>query len=106
MIQVSVNQLEEVEYLFNQSAKGNHLLFPSEQIKKVFSNPFPIKNEEFDDKKMSEIKSLLETLIYQPTLDKKKKFIANLNEESRDLLIRAYFSLLDTALLQNKDNVH
>lgn len=106
MIQLNLSQLEQVEYLFYQSSQGNHILFDVKEIRNVFSNSLTLKDGvELDEKKIDEIKSLLETLMYQPTLKAKKQFIDSLPENDRNLLIRAYFSLLDTTL-QNDQHSH
>jgi hypothetical protein len=39
MVYLSEEQLKQVEYLFSQSAQGNHILFDNAHIKKVLSRP-------------------------------------------------------------------
>lgn len=110
MFDMQLSQLKDVEYLFVQSAQGNHVLFKPEHIKQVFTDTKSTRDF-YDTKKISPVKSeeinrLLETLMGQPSLIDKKKFIDNLSDPDRELLIRAYFSILDFALFQNKNNFH
>ncbi len=109
-LEFNISQLKDVEYLFVQSAQGNHVLFKPEHIKQVFTNEKSTKDfyriQNMPQMRIAEINRLLETLMVQPTLLEKKKFIEDLSEKDRGLLIRAYFSILDYALFQNKNNIH
>lgn len=103
-------KLEQVEYLFHQSARGNHVLFEPDHIKKVFKDSqtqqWSPSTSVLTEKQLHQVKELLDTLVNQPTLNEKKQFINNLTDESRELIIRAYFNILDNTIYQNKQYVH
>lgn len=103
---ISFDQVQQLEYLLMQSAKGNHLLFNMGQIKKVFLKEGQNIFQEMSFKKMDEIKQLMEELIKRPTLSQKKEYIENLPEASRELVIRTYFNILDNTLYQQKAPIH
>ncbi|HBQ21952.1 MAG: hypothetical protein A2Z91_01160 [Deltaproteobacteria bacterium GWA2_38_16] len=105
-------KFNQLEYIFAQSAKGNHILFDPDQIKKVFSQVSPIGIAPgnyltgLNMKQLQQMKHLVDTLIHQPTLLLKQQFIRGLSEESRELIIRAYFNILENNLYANKEFVH
>lgn len=102
---LNFDQLNQLEYLLSQSAKGNHVLFNRDQIKKVFSQEKDEGNlfeGPMSFKKIDEVRKLIEELLKQPTLVKKKEFINHLSEESQTLVIRAYFNILDNTLYPQK----
>lgn len=107
--QMSPEELAQIDYLLSQSAMGNHLLFDMDQIKDVFRHPSPFGNNAdgtLDLKTVDQISQLFENLIRQPTLAAKKAFIESLPEISRELIIRAYFNILDHTLMDRREYFH
>lgn len=93
-------QLGQLEYLFSQSACGNHLLFDREKIKQVFLEQEKSKPQErvINLKKLDLIRKMIEKLIMLPTLSQKRAFIDNLPDNAKTMLIKAYFNMLDHTL--------
>ncbi|MBI3018501.1 MAG: hypothetical protein HYY61_01205 [Deltaproteobacteria bacterium] len=110
-MQIDSSQMEQVEYLFNQSAKGNHVLFDPTDIKKALSAEKSFEKmkgdylDTFDIKTLQKMRDLLDLLMSQPTVSEKRHFILNLSPDSKELLIKAYFNILDNTLFQNKDHI-
>ncbi|MEK7790602.1 MAG: hypothetical protein AAB309_03140 [Deltaproteobacteria bacterium] len=106
---ISNDELSQIEYLLTQSAMGNHLLFDMDQIRKVFYTPSPLGSHSdvvLDFKTMDQVRQLIENLLRQPTLMAKRAFIENLPESSRELVIRAYFNILDHTLMDKREYFH
>lgn len=98
-------QLDQLEYLISQSAVGNHVLFEKDEIRKTFDPAFgnPQKiYKDIDLKKMDVIHTLMSELFKKPTLIEKKNYIDALQPELRELLIWAYFNVLDNTLYQHR----
>ncbi|MBI3016982.1 MAG: hypothetical protein HYY62_03165 [Deltaproteobacteria bacterium] len=110
-MQVDPSQIEQVEYLFNQSAKGNHVLFDPDDIKIALSSEKSLEKmkgdylDTFDLKTLQKMRDLLDLLMRQSTVSEKKHFIKTLPYDSKQLLIKAYFNILDNTLFQNKEHI-
>lgn len=110
-MQIDSSQMEQVEYLFNQSARGNHVLFDPDDIKKALSTEKSLEKmkgeylDSFDIKTLQKMRDLLDILMRQPTVSEKRHFILSLSPESKELLIKAYFNILDNTLFQHKDRI-
>lgn len=110
-MQIESSQMEQVEYLFNQSARGNHVLFDPEDIRKALSSEKSLKKmqgdylDTFDIKTLQRMRDLLDLLMRQSTVLEKRHFITSLPPDSKELLIKAYFNILDNTLYQNKNHI-
>lgn len=97
MIYVNQEQLDQVEYLIEQSCKGHHILFETDLIRKVFVvNSKSV--EEHADIPSSE--KHIENLILQPTLSAKKAYLDRLDEPTLNNVIRTYFSIVENNLFE------
>ena len=110
-MQIDPSQMEQVEYLLNQSARGNHILFDPDDIKKALSSEQSLEKmkgdylDAFDLKTLQKMRDLLDLLMRQPTVSEKRHFILSLSSDSKELLIKAYFHILDNSLFQNKEHI-
>ncbi|MCB0422892.1 MAG: hypothetical protein KDD61_17965 [Bdellovibrionales bacterium] len=90
--------LDQIEKLLSLSVRGCHHLFDNSEIARVLAKPtedldfFSINN-------MERIQSLFIALIQKNSLAEKQQFLASLDEESREILLRTYFHIVDNSAL-------
>lgn len=100
MIYVNQKQLDQVEYLIEQSTKGNHVLFDIEIIRKAFFD-FKKEDEEIEKSTEEEIEKHIENLILQPTLVAKKAYLENLGPKTFKRVVRTYFSIVENNMFES-----
>lgn len=105
MIYVSEDQLDQVEYLIGQSIQGNHVLFDTDTIKRVFRNgsgglptlatehAYPVEHH-------------IESLITMPTLLQKRAYLEKLDSTTFELVVRTYFNIVENNLLESAEVRH
>jgi hypothetical protein len=98
MITVSKEQLDTVEYLLDQSAQGNHVLFDVDLVREVFAFTQPPMNPE----EVSEVEHHIEKLISLQTIDKQKYFMGTLPKEVLFRVIKTYFNIVENNLFETK----
>jgi hypothetical protein len=97
MVYLGKEQLAQVEYLFDQSANGVHILFDNETIRRVLS--VPTENLEFFTfENSTRIQKLLSDFISKPSLKEKRNFLQTLDQETYDVLVRAYFNIVENSI--------
>jgi hypothetical protein len=96
MITINQNQLNTVEYLIQQSAQGNHILFDLDLVRKVFS----IKTDPMSETQAREVESHIETLITLDTFEKQKAYVEALSEEVLYRVIKTYFNIVENNLFE------
>ncbi|MBC7690509.1 MAG: hypothetical protein H7222_01960 [Methylotenera sp.] len=106
MIYISEDQLNQVEYLIDQSRQGNHVLFDAETIKRVF-NAIPrvhFPNEE----QCYTVEHHIERLIEKPSLMQKRAYLEQLDTDTFDLVVRTYFNIVENKMheTQTLEGVH
>jgi hypothetical protein len=107
MIYVNQKQLDQVEYLIEQSCRGHHVLFDAETIRSVFPEPAmrPDVADESDTAEKSasgeDIEKHIENLILQPTLLSKRAYLENLNQDTLKRVVRTYFSIVENNLFES-----
>jgi len=100
MIYVNQKQLDQVEYLIEQSSRGHHVLFDNEVIRKAFKRLARADTEitEINDES---IEKHIEQLILQPTLISKRAYLENLNAETYDRVVCTYFSIVENNIFES-----
>ena len=96
-VAIEEDNLKEIEHLLCQSMNGIHLLFDNQSISSILQTP----TEEIDffhDDNMDEIQALLNTFIDQKSFQSKKRYLLSLNEKKYELLLRAYFHIVDSTV--------
>lgn len=93
MIYVNQKQLDQVEYLIEQSCRGHHVLFDPEAIRRAFRARH--RDEDDDSEKH------IENLILQPTLVSKRAYLENLSRDMQERVIRTYFSIVENNLFES-----
>lgn len=78
---------------------GIHLLFDNETIARILRKP----TEELDlftqDSKLDKIQDLFSAFIQKVTFQEKQIFLAELDPESYEMLLRTYFHIVDNSLM-------
>ena len=102
MITINQNQLDTVEYLIQQSAQGNHVLFDLDLVRKVFS----IKTDPMSEAQAREVESHIETLITLDTFEKQKAYVEALHEEVLYRVIKTYFNIVENNMFEKSPVRH
>lgn len=103
MIYVNQEQLDQVKYLLEQSAQGNHLLFDGLTIKRIAER---IGQTEARNERLEKAEHLLEQMILRPTLAAKKAFLDNLDRETYDDVARVYFNIVQNSAQEKQGFSH
>ena len=98
-------QTAQIEYLIHQSTLGVHFLFSKRDVARVMMVPTD-EREFFTLKNMERVQRLLTSFLEKPTLLAKERYLGSLGAMERDLLIRAYFHLVENTILSNADLKH
>lgn len=96
MIYVNQKQLDQVEYLIEQSTRGHHVLFDNEVIRKAFERLSEHENAADDA-----IEKHIENLILQPTLISKRAYLENLTPDTFDRVVCTYFSIVENNIFES-----
>lgn len=104
MIVISEDQLDQVEYLIDQSLQGNHILFDPCLIREIFHagklhRDLPIE-------KAYEVEPHIERLISLPTLAQKKAYVEKLDRDTVIDVIKTYFNIVENNLYENSEVRH
>ncbi len=99
MVYIDKDQLKQVEYLFNQSAQGLHLLFDNANIRRVLSQPTE-DMDFFTFENVDRIQKLLSDFIAKESLQSKLEFLEKLDQETYDLLLRTYFNIVENSIFE------
>jgi hypothetical protein len=95
----------QIEYLIHQSTLGVHFLFDKKDVARVMMTPTDEKDF-FTLRNMERVQSLLSRFLEKPTIMDKERFLRALNVRERDVLIRAYFHLVENAIQSNFELKH
>ncbi len=102
MIQVNEKNFFQIEYLLNQSAQGNHILFASDQIQKAYlEKVVPLDQDHLDF-----TTQLFEKLIRIESIEKQKAWLQSLPENKLHLLIKIYLNIVENRLFDNETRRH
>lgn len=101
MIYVNQKQLDQVEYLIEQSCRGHHVLFDADIIRKVFAEDFVELEEEEEVEETDETaEKHIENLILQPTIVSKRAYLENLRPDVLRRVVRTYFSIVENNIFE------
>jgi hypothetical protein len=101
MIYVSQEQLDQVKYLLEQSAKGCHLLFDDRTIRRIAPG---VTGDKDDCSKKAE--NLMEQMILRPTIAGKKAFLEALDSETYDDVVKLYLTIVQNTAQENQGYSH
>jgi hypothetical protein len=105
VIYVSPDQLEQVEYLIQQSSQGNHLLFDRATLKRVFS-PDSRSKRPLAESEAYAVEHHLERIIVQPSLGEMRAYVETLDPETLDQVVRTYFNIVENNLYETLEVRH
>lgn len=91
--------VDQIEYLLQQSTQGLHFIFDHHDVANVLR-----KDEEFaplDIKLMDKVQGLLTGLLGKQSITEKRSFLERLPRNDYELLVKAYFQLVDKTILAN-----
>jgi hypothetical protein len=100
-----LKNLEQVEYLIFQSTQGVHFMFDNSDIAKVLSQPTESKNF-FTETNMKKVQGLLTKFLDCSSIQAKRSYLDHLPKEDFELLVRAYFQLVDNTILAHSTIRH
>ena len=108
VIYVSKDQLKQVEYLIGQSIQGNHVLFDTDTVRRVFWNDLNHRNSPllFEDETAHSIEQHIEKLIIEPTLQRKRAYLEHLDPSTYEMVVRTYFNIVENNLYENIEVRH
>ena len=108
MIYVNQKQLDQVEYLIEQSSRGHHVLFDLEVIREVFARgrlEAAQKTHKAPKKSKRKLEDAaekhIEKLIMQPTLVSKRAYLENLDFDTFEHVVRTYFSIVENNIFED-----
>jgi hypothetical protein len=102
---INKDQLEQVEYLFSQSAQGHHVLFDNATIRRVLSRPTE-EMDFFSFENVDRIQKLLGEFIEKNSLQAKRDFLEKLDGATHDLLLRTYFNIVENSIFEKNTAKH
>lgn len=103
MIYVNQKQLDQVEYLIEQSTRGHHVLFEVDTIRDIFRRNLSRKFEPEDITETAPDEAAekhIENLILQPTLISKRAYLENLSPDTFERVVRTYFSIVENNIFE------
>lgn len=103
MIYVNQEQLDQVKYLLEQSAQGNHILFDEGTLRRV---AWRIGQPEARGPEVEKAEALLEQMILRPSISSKKAFLENLAPEIYDEVARVFFNIVQNTAQETQGFSH
>jgi len=103
--EVDEANLEQIEYLLFQSTQGVHFIFENSEIAKILSQPHDEKKF-FTEANMNKVQRLLADLLERPGVYEKRSYLESLGAENFELLVRAYFHLVENTILAHSTLRH
>ena len=89
--------LEELEYFLSQSLKGHHILFEHNDIRYILKVPTE-DTDFFSVTSMEQVQGLISELMKKDSLEKKRAYLSALKPESYEMVVRAYFHIVDNSI--------
>jgi hypothetical protein len=104
MIQVPKQRLAQVEYLIEQSVRGNHLLFDTEQLRRVFSRA-QAKRFVLSEEEAYESEPYIERLLEEDSLERGRAYLQGLEPEVFERVVMTYFCIVENKLFDESGEV-
>ncbi len=101
LIYISEDDLEQVEYLIDQSVQGHHVLFDPAIVREVMCTDGTISEED-----AYEVEHHIENLITQSTLTLKRAYIEKLDSSTLNKVVRTYFNIIENNIYDNLEMKH
>lgn len=104
-LKINDSHLDQIEHLLAQSMNGIHLLFDNETIARVLKTPTE-QMELFHMRNLDKIQDLFTEFLRRGTLAEKQIYLASLDPESFEMLLRTYFHIVDNSIFSNDEDRH
>ena len=104
-LMIEDTNLDAIESLLSMSIKGIHHLFDHSEIAKILSTPTE-EMDFFNFQNMDKIQDLFLELIQKESFEEKKIFLANLDKENYEIVLRAYFHIVENTAKASHDFKH
>ena len=97
--------LQQIEYLLAQSIKGLHFIFDKQRIRLAYTQP---RNGilDFDKEDRDKIQSLFSGLIQSTSINDKEGYLSQLSDEDQEILIKAYFHIVENTIKNSLKMTH
>lgn len=96
--------VDQIDYLLHQSSQGLHFIFDHHEIANVLRKDEDSKP--LDIKHMDKVQGLLTGLLGKQSITEKRSFLERLPRNDYELLVKAYFQLVDKTILANSHLRH
>lgn len=106
MIYVSDDRARQVEYLIQQSAQGNHVLFDAETLRRIFRRNGAPDEASFSAEDAYAVEHHVEKLISEPSLEIKRAYLEALPPATFEQVVRTYFSIIENCIYENAKEMH
>lgn len=106
MVSVELRKIEHLKNLLLQSSRGTHLLFDNQDIAYILSKDAAKEPEKLNDKKLEKIQKILEQVIALDSIYEQRQLLENLCPEEYEMIMRAYFQLVDSTITTTKQLLH
>lgn len=102
---VEEKNLERMEALLAYSARGVHILFDNKALAEVLKN---VKDDSdfYNFDKMKKVQDVMTELIAKPSFLDKVTYLKTLDRESFEMVVRAYFHIVESTVRTNHDLNH
>ncbi len=97
--------LERMEALLSQSAMGVHVLFDNKEIAEVLKHTKDEKDF-YSFEKMKKVQDVMTELIAKKTYFEKMAYLQALDTDSYQMLVRAYFHIVENTVRANHEHAH
>ena len=98
------SQVDQIEYLLQQSTQGLHFIFDHHDVARVLRQDD--EGTPLDLKLMDKVQGLLTGLLGKQTMVEKRSYLDSLVRDDYELLVKAYFQLVDKTILANSQLRH
>ncbi|WP_374001512.1 hypothetical protein [Bdellovibrio bacteriovorus] len=105
MVNLEETSLERMEALLSHSAMGVHVLFDNQSIAKVLKEVSDDKDF-YSFEKMKMVQDVMTALIAKKTYFEKMAYLQALDTESYQMLVRAYFHIVENTVRANHEHSH
>lgn len=106
IVYINDDQLDQVRYLLEQSASGNHLLFDNDTVKRVKLTDDSELEPELKQIAEKEAEQIFEKLVTFPTIEAKRTFLARLDPKTYGDVVRVYLNIVLNQTKTPIDQLH
>ena len=104
-LDLSNNNLDAIESLLTLSLRGVHHLFDHKEVARILAKPTE-EIDFFNFKNMDRIQDLFLELIERESFIEKREYLETLDQESYEIIVRAYFHIVENSALAASEVRH